>query len=183
LKWLILISKAIGPEPFHEIEDRQLETSNFDPETMSENVLKQQGQTLGEMEFVKTGEMSSDNAYVKCFDLMMLIKCDEHHCDFRIHIGSPSEKIGDLKNVPNTGTIVMFHLSKFATDVSVINRNMAKCQKWYQHPTREDLRESAIARKITNVRKILGPSYQLNSVAPVASARIMISSGRTDWQL
>jgi hypothetical protein len=107
-----------GPEPALELEDRGIEISNFDPETIARDVLSR-AEKFGDVEKINVSSLSSGRIIVKFYDLrasqaMRRATIRVGNLIWQIQFAHP-EKIANLKRPPNTGTLVLFHVSPSMT--------------------------------------------------------------------
>jgi NADH:ubiquinone oxidoreductase subunit D len=102
-----------------ELEDRGIEISNFDPETIAVDAACEAAR-FGDVSAVDLTAVQSGKAIVKFFDL----RAAHRMRNAIIRIGALTwqlqfahpEKMADSKNPPNNGTLILFHIPKTVTD-------------------------------------------------------------------
>jgi hypothetical protein len=110
-------------EPRHELEDRGIEISSFNLQTITREIIEFRSRKYGEILEIDMSEMLSGKIIVKFFDLrssiaMRFSMIIENGFQWHLQFAHPT-KITSTHNPPNSGTIVLFHVPSDVTIDSV----------------------------------------------------------------
>jgi hypothetical protein len=115
-----VIEQSPRLEPYKELEDRRIEISNFDPETTTEQMVMAEAVRYGDVQGIDLSGFEIGRIIVKFSDLrdayaMRGSTIRINGMTWQLQFAHP-EKIGNQKNPPNNGTLVLFHVPGNVTE-------------------------------------------------------------------